>query len=150
LGWQPIPANVPNKEYSLHGESGQWWALYYGGINTIIMTRDDMAARAELLRTHAFESAGRPVPSAAIPPAPVITAQSLGVVAWRGSVGAVKYSVERKDSDAGSWQLICDKCATDADTPWIDPKPAQAIFGVRYRVTAYNSDGKPSEPSAVR
>src|SRR5271156_1457806 len=33
FGWQPIPANVPNKEYSLRSESGQWWALYYGGIS---------------------------------------------------------------------------------------------------------------------
>ena len=150
FGWQPIPANVSNKEYSLHGESGQWWALYYGGINTLIMTKEDMAARAELLRTHAFEVAGGPVPAHAIPPAPVITAQSLGLVAWRGSAGAIKYSIERKDSDAGPWQLICDKCATDADTPWVDPKPAQAIFGVHYRVTAYNAEGKASEPSAVR
>jgi len=43
-----------------------------------------------------------------------------------------------------------DQCATDADTPWIDPKPAQAIFGVHYRVTAYNSEGKLSAPSAKR
>jgi mannan endo-1,4-beta-mannosidase len=109
-----------------------------------------MAARAELLRTHAFEIAGGPVPPHALPPAPVVTTQGLGLVAWRGSAGAVKYSIERKDSDAGPWQLICDKCATDADTPWIDPKPAQALFGVHYRVTAYNADGKPSAPSAER
>lgn len=150
FGWQPIPANVPNEMYSKMSESGQWWALYYGGINTIIMTKDDMAARAELLRRHAFEIAGGPVPPHAIPPAPVVTTQGLGLVAWRGSAGAVKYSIERKDSDAGPWQLICDKCATDADTPWIDPKPAPALFGVHYRVTAYNADGKPSAPSAER
>ena len=150
FGWQPIPANIANKEFSLRGESGQWWALYYGGINTLIMTEDDMAARAELLRTHAFEIAGGPMPPHVTPAAPVITAQGLGLVAWRGSVGAVKYSIERKDNDAGPWRLICDKCATDADTPWIDPKPAQAIFGVHYRVIGYNADGKASEPSAVR
>jgi mannan endo-1,4-beta-mannosidase len=150
FGWQSIPANIANKEYSLRGESGQWWALYYGGINTLIMTKEDMAARAELLRSHAFEMTGGPVPPHATPAAPVITAGGLGLVSWRGSVGAVKYSVERKDSDTGPWQLICDKCATDADTPWIDPQPARAIFGVHYRVTAYNADGKPSEPSAER
>ena len=76
FGWQPIPANVPNKEYSKRGESGQWWALYYGGINTLIMTKDDMAARAELLRTHAYEIAGGAVPPHAIPPAPVITSRA--------------------------------------------------------------------------
>jgi mannan endo-1,4-beta-mannosidase len=150
FGWQPIPANVPNKEYSLRFESGQWWALYYGGINTVIMTKDDMAARAELLRTHAFEIAGLPVPPHAVPPAPVITVMGLGLVAWRGSAGAVSYSIERKDSGSAPWQVICDKCATDADTPWVDPKPAPGIFGTKYRVTAYNADGKASEPSAVR
>jgi len=150
FGWQPIPANVPNKEYSLHGESGQWWALYYSGIDTLIMTKGDMAARAELLRTHAFEMAGGPVPAHAIPPAPVITSKGMGLVAWRGSAGAVKYSIERKDNDSGAWQVVCDQCATDADTPWVDPKPAPGIFGAKYRVTAYNADGKASEPSAER
>ena len=118
FGWQPIPANVPNKQYSLRSESGQWWALYYGGINTVIMTKDDMAARAELLRTHAFEIAGVPVPPHAIPPAPVITFKGLGLIAWRGSAGAVKYTVERRDNNSAPWQVICDKCATDTDTPW--------------------------------
>jgi mannan endo-1,4-beta-mannosidase len=153
FGWQPIPANVPNKEYSLHSESGQWWALYYGGINTLIMSNEDMAARAELLRTHAFEMAGSSVPPHAIPAAPVVTTAGLGLIAWRGSPGAVKYSIERKDSDAGPWQLICDKCATDSDTPWIDPKlnmSLSGLFSTKYRVTAYNADGQASEASAER
>jgi hypothetical protein len=106
--------------------------------------------RAELLRTHAFEIAGRPVPPHAIPPAPVITTKGMGLVAWRGSAGAVKYTIERKDSDSAPWQVICDKCATDADTPWIDPSPAPGIFDAKYRVTAFNADGKASEPSAER
>lgn len=150
FGWQPIPANVPNKEYSLRSESGQWWALYYGGIDTVTMTKDDMAARAEVLRTHAFEIAGGAVPPHAIPAAPLITTLGMGLIAWRGSAGAVKYTIERKDSDSTPWQVICDQCATDADTPWIDPKPATGIFGAKYRVTAYNADGKASKPSAER
>lgn len=151
FGWQPIPANVANKEYSLHSESGQWWALYYGGINTLIMPKEDMTARAELLRTHAFEMAGGSVPPHAIPAAPIITVKSLGLVAWRGSAGAVKYSIERKDSDTAPWAVICNQCATDADTPWIDPKTnMNGLFGTKYRVIAYNADGQPSEPSAER
>jgi hypothetical protein len=78
----------------------------------------------------------------------VVTFEGGGLVAWRGSAGAVKYSIERKDKD--TWTLICDRCATDADTPWIDPKPSLSIFGANYRVTAYNADGKASEPSAER
>ena len=150
FGWQAIPANVPNREYSLHGESGQWWALYYGGINTIIMSKEDMAVRADLLRAHAFEIAGLPVPAHAIPPAPVITTKGLGLLAWRGSAGAVSYSIERQVAPGAAWEKICDKCATDTDTPWVDPKPAPALFGVHYRVTAYNADGKPSAASAER
>jgi hypothetical protein len=149
FGWQPIPANVPNETFAKRNETGQWWALYYGGINTVVMTKEDMAARAELLRTHAFEMAGAPVPSHAIPPAPVVTSEGGGLVAWRGSAGAIKYSIERKDKD--TWTVICDKCATDVDTPWIDPKPAPGILtAAKYRVTAYNADGKASEPSAER
>jgi mannan endo-1,4-beta-mannosidase len=39
---------------------------------------------------------------------------------WRGSAGAVKYSVERSPKATEPWILVCDKCATDADTPWVD------------------------------
>lgn len=149
-GWQPIPANVPNKAYSERSESGQWWALYYPGIDTLINTREDMHARAELLRSHAFEMAGEPVPPHAIPPAPVVTTKGMGLVAWRGSADAVSYSIERQDTPGAAWQTICDKCATDSDTPWIDPKPAPGIFTARYRVIAWNADGKPSPPSEPR
>jgi mannan endo-1,4-beta-mannosidase len=132
------------------GETGQWWALYYGGINTLINSKEDMAARAEMLRAHAFRMNGQSVPPHAIPPTPVITIKMIGVLAWRGSAGAVKYSIERKDDDASLWKTICDKCAGDDDTPCFDPKPAQNLFSARYRVTAYNADGKSSGPSAER
>jgi hypothetical protein len=150
FGWQPIPANVSNEAYSKTSESGQWWALYYGGIKTLINTKEDMAARAELLRTHAFKMAGLAVPPRAIPPAPVITIKGMGLLAWRGSAGAVNYSIERRNNESSPWMKICDRCVTDADTPWVDPKPAQGFFGAQYRVTAYNADGAASDPSAVR
>jgi hypothetical protein len=149
FGWQPIPANVPNAAYSKMSESGQWWALYYGGIDTVTMTKADMRARAELLRAHAFKMAGLAVPPHAIPPAPAVTTQGLGLLGWCGSAGAVVYSVQRQD-DSKTWNTICDKCATDSDLPWIDPHPAQAIFGTKYRVIAYNADGVASAPSADR
>ena len=148
FGWQPIPANVGNPVYARSGESGQWWALYYGGITTLVNSSADMRARAELLRSHAYAMAGFPVPSHAAPPAPVITTSGLGLIGWRGSAGAVSYSVQRQVGASGQWETICDKCATDADSPWPDPKPAATLFGVKYRVTAYNPDGTPSAPSA--
>lgn len=149
FGWQSIPANVSNAAYARRGESGQWWALYYGGIDTMINTSDDMRARAQQLRGHAYAMAGIAVPAHQIPPAPVITTKGIGLIGWRGSAGAVSYSVQRQAGESGPWETICDKCATDADSPWPDPKPA-AIFGARYRVIAYNADGVPSAPSAAR
>lgn len=148
-GWQPIPANVRNAAYSRRGESGQWWALYWGGINTLINSRKDMQARAEMLRTHAFAMAGIPVPPYPVPPAPVITVKGLGVIAWRGSAGAVNYSVQRQASPTAPWKTICDRCATDTDTPWVDPN-RPGLLRVRYRVIAYNADGVASKPSAPR
>ena len=149
-GWQDIPDNIRNAAYDKAGESGQWWALYYGGIDTLINTKEDMAARAELLRSHAYRMAGLAVPPHAIPPAPVITVTGFGALGWRGSAGAVHYSIERKDSDAAAWQVVCDKCVTDSDAPWIDPKPGSMLSRAQYRVIAWNADGKPSAPSAAR
>jgi hypothetical protein len=149
FGWQPIPANVSNAVYARKGESGHWWALYYGGLNTLVNTSEDMRARAQQLRNHAYAMAGIPVPPHIVPPPPVITTGGLGFIGWRGSAGAVSYSVERQVGESGNWETICDRCATDADAPWPDPKPAM-MFGVKYRVIAYNADGTPSAPSAPR
>jgi hypothetical protein len=132
------------------GESGQWWALYYSGITTLINSKQDMATRAELLRSHAYKMDGLAVPPHAIPAAPVITTTGFGALGWRGSAGAVTYTIEPKDSDSAPWHVICDKGVTDADAPWIDPKPAPGLFGAQYRMTAYNADGAPSAPSPVR
>jgi len=150
-GWQPMvmPTNDIRHAKAVASDTGQWWSLYYGGIDTLINSRDEMRARAEMLRTHAFKMAGLPVvPAHAIPPAPVITTKSLGIIRWRGSAGAVNYSVERAAS-AGKWELVCDRCAIDSDMGWPDLSP-NGLMGPKYRVTAYNADGKASEPSAER
>jgi hypothetical protein len=147
FGWQAIPANVSDPTYARYGESGQWWALYYGGVTTMINSADDMRSRAQQLRTHAYTMAGLPVPTHAVPPAPVVTTQGLGFIGWRGSAGAMSYSVQRKVGRSGTWETVCDKCTTDADAPWPDPKPP-ATFDVQYRVIAYNADGVASPPSA--
>ncbi|MGA2419768.1 MAG: hypothetical protein ABSG69_06755, partial [Candidatus Acidiferrum sp.] len=154
FGFQPIPADAKNPAFAEHGESGEWWALYYPGVRTLVNSAEDMAARAQQLRIHAYAMSGIPVPKHAIPPAPVITSVILGgMVAWRGSAGAVHYSIERQESAPPSatppappqWQLVCDKCATDADDPWIDTHPG--FLNVHYRVTAWNADDVPSAPS---
>ena len=150
FGFQPIPADVQDPVYAAKGESGEWWALYYPGRKTLVMAAEDMAARAQMLRAHAYAMAGVSVPNHAIPPAPVITSIVFGgLVVWRGSAGAVSYSIERLDTASGKWQTVCDKCATDMEDPWGDPHPT-GFLGTRYRVTAYNADGVPSRPSQPR
>jgi mannan endo-1,4-beta-mannosidase len=149
FGFQPIPADINNLAYATSGESGQSWALYYPGIKTLVNSADDMAARAQQLRAHAYAMSGTPVPKHKMPAPPVITAVVLGgLVAWRGSATAVNYSVERMDAGATEWKTICDRCATDTDDPW--PDPHATLFGARYRVTAYNADGVASSPSDPR
>jgi len=150
FGWQPIPANATNPAYARRWESGQWWALYYGGMDTLVNTSSDMQGRALQLRTHAYAMAGMPVPAHMIPPPPVITSVVMGgLIAWRGSAGAVNYSVQRQVGATGNWETICDRCVTDAQAPWPDPKP-NIMASIKYRVIAYNADGVASAPSAPR
>ncbi len=149
FGFQPIPADSHDPTYAAQGECGQWWALYYPGIQNLVMSASDMAGRAQQLRTHAFAIAGLPTPRHLVPPAPVITSTVLGgLLAWRGSAGATHYSIERLDPGSQQWHTVCDHCATDADDPWADPHPI--LFGAQYRITAYNADNAPSPTSQPR
>jgi len=154
FGWQPISAPSNSPSYAKWGETGQWWSLFYGGVNTLVNSAHEMQARAELLRTHAYVMAGRAVPAHAVPAPPVITFKGFGLLGWHGSAGAVVYTVQRRSGDSGQWQTICDQCATDADTPWVDADAEHlsfaALFATKYRVIAYNADGKASDPSAER
>ncbi len=145
FGFQPIPADSKSMPFAREGECGEWWALYYPGIKTLDMTAEDMATRAQQLRAHAFAMAGISMPVHAVPPPPVVTSVVVGgLVAWRGSAGAVRYSIERFDPASKQWQVICDQCATDADDPWVDPHPI--LWGAQYRVIAWNADGVRSAP----
>ena len=127
---------------------------FYGGVNTLVNSAQDMQARAELLRTHAYVMAGEAVPPHPVPAPPVITFKGIGILGWHGSAGAVVYSVQRRPSDSAPWETACDRCATDADAPWVDEKAANSsfatMFATKYRVIAYNAEGKASDPSAER
>jgi len=148
FGFQAIPADSHDANFAVNGECGEWWALYYPGVKTLAMSAEDMGARAQLLRGHAYAMAGVTTPKHAVPPAPEITSVVVGgLIAWRGSAGATRYTVERYDAATKTWQTICDKCATDADDPWADP---QATMGAHYRVTAFNADDVASPTSSAR
>jgi hypothetical protein len=129
-----------------------YWALFphankYGYIHhsehyTLHYPGDtpDMRRRVDILRAHAFAIQGRSVPRSEPPGTPQITFVSNDEIAWRGAAGADTYTVERSVAGAnGPWITICNRCATDDDTPWIDTsRPAQAVW---YRVRAYTVIG---------
>ncbi len=148
FGWQPIPADTRNPLFAKLGESGQWWAMYFGGVDTLVNTKADMFEREQMLRRHAYAMAATLTPPFPVPPAPVVTTYGRGFIGWRGSAGAIAYSVQRRANAADAWETICDHCATDADAPWPDPHPLGKL-GVQYRVIAYNPDGVPSQPSSA-
>jgi len=148
FGFQPIPADSHDPTFAVNGECGEWWALYYPGVKTLASSAEDMGARAQQLRRHAYAMSGLSVPQHAVPPAPEITSIVVGgLVAWRGSAGATRYTIERYDAASKTWQTVCDKCATDADDPWADPRGA---MGAHYRVTAFNGDGVAGATSSPR
>lgn len=106
-----------------------------------------MRARAGALRRHAYAMSGlAPLDSA--PGAPLITAVTAGAVAWRGTAFADRYLVERSTrGPSGPWTVVCDRCATDGDTPWTDAsQPAGALW---YRIKAYTLSGGPGPYSPV-
>jgi mannan endo-1,4-beta-mannosidase len=157
-GWMPIPADTNDPTTALHLESGQWWALYYPGIQTMVNTAADMAARAQVIRRHNYAMAGARVPAHRIPPMPTVTSAVYGPtsfvgrvgvrVYWQGSVGAKDYSVQRARAAGGPWTTICRRCVTDVDDGYADVSPGAE--GSWYRVVPYNLDGKAGRASAPR
>ena len=122
------------------------YSLHYPGDS------DAMRVSVRELRTHAYKMSGNSVQEQGKPGSPLIHAVIRGehenVLLWRGATGAASYSVERSTTGLdGPWTVVCDKCATDINTPWTDTKPPNGVLW--YRVTAYSESGvagTPSEP----
>lgn len=143
-GWMPIPADTADPVVARTGESGQWWAMYYTGVPTLVMSGTDMAARAQIVRRHDYAMAGLRVPRHAFPPAPVASIGG-GRVYWRGSAGARNYSIQRALARTGPWTTPCRRCVADSSDGWADPAAGPARGW--YRVVPYNLDGKPGPAS---
>jgi mannan endo-1,4-beta-mannosidase len=140
-GWMPIPADTTDRAAAARVESGQWWALYYTGVRTIVNTAADMAARAQVIRAHNYAMAGLPVPPHAVPPRPSITSVAGGRMYWQGSVGAKNYSIQWAPRASGPWQSPCVRCVTDAGNGYRTGRRGW------YRVVPYNLDGRPGPAS---
>jgi mannan endo-1,4-beta-mannosidase len=139
-GWMPIPANTTDRRAAARIETGQWWALYYTGIRTLVNTAADMAARAQVIRAHNYAMARRALPPHAIPPRPTITSAGTRLY-WQGSAGARDYSVQRARTQNGPWRTVCERCVTDRSNGFV---PTRADW---YRVIPYNLDVKAGHPS---
>jgi hypothetical protein len=137
----PIPANTSDRAAAARIESGQWWALYYTGVRTLVNTAADMAARAQVIRAHNYAMAGVPVRPHAVPPRPTITSVARRRVYWQGSAGAKNYSVEWAVRPGGPWTTQCAHCVTDANNGYAARRRGW------YRVVPYNLEGKPGPPS---
>lgn len=140
-GWMPIPANTTDRAAAARIETGQWWALYYTGLRTLVNPAPDMAARAQLIRAHNYAMAGLRVPPHAVPPRPTITSTARGRVYWQGSAGAKNYSIEWAPRASGPWKSSCVRCVTDAGNGYRTGRRGW------YRVVPYNLDGKPGPAS---
>jgi mannan endo-1,4-beta-mannosidase len=138
LYWALFPHNdtygfVQHKEH---------FTLHYPG------DTPDMRSRVRLLCIHAYAMQNLPVPTTDPPEAPSITSVTGNALAWRGAVGADTYTVERSTVGAGGpWIVVCNRCATDNDIPWIDAsKPSGRVW---YRVKGYAVSGIPGPYSDV-
>ena len=110
-----------------------------------------MRTSTQQLRTHAYYMQGLSMPAHSIPGSPlidtVIRKGQNNVLVWRGTAIAASYSIERSTVSAnGPWTIICNQCATDNDTPWVDTTLASGSLW--YRVTAYNLSGVAGSPSS--
>jgi mannan endo-1,4-beta-mannosidase len=108
--------------------------------------------RVASLRRHAFAMSGLATPAWPAPPEPVLrlaAPESVGAtLAWRGSAGAIVYTVESAPSAQGPWRIVCTACVSDLELPWSAP-PVDAWV----RITPVNcggAPGTPSEPSLIR
>ena len=125
--------------------------LYFPGTAAPPIDLDAMQARARAVRRFSYRMIDMVPIAFAQADAPKIISVVHGNLRWRGSAGALKYSIERTDdvSLQGSWKVVCDQCATDANPTWQDPSvPTGPAW---YRITPYNANlhiGIPSDPVA--
>jgi len=115
-----------------------------------------MRAQAEAIRDFAWAMtqsvSGGPnrVPPVPAPGRPLITSLTPSAtgtaIAWRGATTASDYTVQRSTAGTrGPWLTVCDRCATDNDTPWTD---ATAPSGTAwYRVIPFTAEGTAGQPS---
>ncbi len=139
-----------------HAEQGGWLpstlpgqpVLYFPGAPTREVDLAAMEPRARAVRRFNYNMIDIVLPPAfPRPPQPQIISITHGKLVWRGSAGATKYSISRSTdlTETGSWQELCDQCATDSNPSWQDPSvPGGDVW---YRIMPFNANLHPGEPS---
>jgi hypothetical protein len=103
------------------------------------------------LRNSAYKIRGLPVPPRPVPEPPVmLSCSNVMAIAWRGSVGAESYDVERAISPSGPWTTAGTNILenTDPYRPFIDRSIRAWGQSYYYRMKARNAAGV-SAPSKV-
>ena len=106
--------------------SGDKYTLHYPGDNPT------MRSSVQLLRSYAYKMSNHAIPSYSLPGAPlletIIRNGTTNTLIWRGTTFAATYTIERSTTGPnGPWSVICNRCATDNDTPWVDTSPLAAL-----------------------
>jgi hypothetical protein len=127
--------------------------LYFPGFAIAGMDEASVHDRARNVRRLSFRMLDILPLAYAQPDPPIIISVVHGKVTWRGSAGALNYSIERSSdlTAIGSWTTLCDQCATDLSPSWQDPNvPTTPVW---YRMKPYNINhhfGMTSDPVANR
>jgi len=145
-GWMPIPANTTDRAAAGRVETGQWWALYYTGLRTLVNTAAEMAARAQVIRTHNYAMAGLRVPPHAVPPRPTITSVAGGRLYWQGSAGAKNYSIQWAPRARGPWKSPCVRCGAVQPRRQTGPGVEARAVGIARGVFRYTRHAFPRGP----
>ena len=114
--------------------------LYFPGFAIAGMDAESVQERARTVRRLSYHMMDvNPVAFAQSAPPDIISVVH-GKIHWRGSAGALAYSIERSaDPNAvNSWELVCDKCASDTNPFWQDPHvPNEPAW---YRMIPFNAN----------
>lgn len=126
-------------------QHGDGFTFHYPGDD------DAMQRFGAQARQHSYRMRGLPEPPPLGAPltAPIITAANATHVAWAGAALAANYSVAvRAAGSGGPWQLVCDRCASDNDTP-LRIGGGGIAAGSSVQVTGYGLTGRASPASKV-
>jgi hypothetical protein len=124
--------------------NGDEYTLHYPGDTSA------MRSSVRLLRSYAYKMSNQSVPPDSVSGAPlletVIRNGITNTLVWQGTTVAASYTIERSaNGPNGPWSVICNQCATDNNTPWVDTLvPPGPLW---YRVIAYNMSGVAGPPS---